>query len=188
MHGMRHQGILQGAQARQFETLIKIMLYRFPDPFRYIPHPLVKEAAGQVLAMLESWREQPDGSPHRELERSFAEGKMLGVLVVSSNSSDTTDSLFSPGSISELPIGTSRGVPTDTVRGVRFIAAFSGTVRGADGSAIATVNGFVPPIIDLTDPDGYFKKEEARISILFSAVTPEPRMVPDTWPALINVC
>lgn len=32
------------------------------------------------------------------------------------------------------------------------------------------------------------QKEEARISILFSAVTPEPRMVPDTWPALINVC
>ena len=40
-----------------------------------------------------------------------------------------------------------------------YISAFSGNVGGH-----SMVNGFVPPIYDLTDPDGYFKKEEARIS------------------------
>ena len=63
------------------------MIYRLPEstqwseegftnPFRYTPHPLVKEAAGQIITMLESWKEQPEGSSYRELERSFAEGKM----------------------------------------------------------------------------------------------------------------
>jgi tRNA pseudouridine32 synthase/23S rRNA pseudouridine746 synthase len=87
--------------------------------------------------MLESWKEQPEGSSYRVLERSFAEGKMLGVLLVSPHSSD-----------------------------VYYIAAFSGTVRGADGLVTATVEGFIPPIIDLTTPDGYFKIKEAEISQL----------------------
>lgn len=124
------------------------MIYRLPEstqwseegftnPFRYTPHPLVKEAAGQIITMLESWKEQPEGSSYRELERSFAEGKMLGVLLVSPHSSD-----------------------------VYYIAAFSGTVRGADGLVTATVEGFIPPIIDLTTPDGYFKIKEAEISQL----------------------
>ena len=42
-----------------------------------------------------------------------------------------------------------------------FIAAFSGTVSGT-----ATIEGFVPPIFDLTVSDGYFRQEEARISDL----------------------
>ena len=42
-----------------------------------------------------------------------------------------------------------------------FIAAFSGNVGGT-----AIIDGFVPPIFDLTSPEGYFKQEEARISEL----------------------
>ena len=42
-----------------------------------------------------------------------------------------------------------------------FIAAFSGIVGGT-----ATIEGFVPPIFDLTASDGYFRQEEARISEL----------------------
>lgn len=38
--------------------------------------------------------------------------------------------------------------------------AFSGLLDGR-----ADVDGFVPPIYDYTDPDGYFRKEEARIAV-----------------------
>ena len=116
----------------------------FTDPFRYVPHPLIKEAAGRIMEMLESWKNQPDGSPLRELERSFAEGKMIGVLVVSPDDRH----------------------PRPDRGSLHFLAAFSGTVRGTDGNVTATVDGFVPPIVDLTDPVGYFKKEEAAISEL----------------------
>lgn len=113
----------------------------FTNPFRYIPQDLVKKAAGEIIAKLESWKSENEGSPLRELEKSFAEGKMLGVLVVSENSSN------------------------------HFIAAFSGTVRGADGLVTGSVEGFVPPIIDLTDPNGFFKKEEAAISELNARIS-----------------
>jgi tRNA pseudouridine32 synthase/23S rRNA pseudouridine746 synthase len=42
-----------------------------------------------------------------------------------------------------------------------YLYAFSGTVGGR-----ATLPGFVPPIFDLTDPDGYFRKREAEISAM----------------------
>ena len=49
---------------------------RFTDPFRYVPHPLVKEAAGLIIQEIEK---------DPELNGAFMEGKMLGVLVVSDN-------------------------------------------------------------------------------------------------------
>ena len=45
---------------------------KFTYPFRYVPHPLVLEAARQLIAEI-------DSDP--ELSGIFAEGKMLGVLV-----------------------------------------------------------------------------------------------------------
>lgn len=42
-----------------------------------------------------------------------------------------------------------------------YLAAFSGNVGGK-----SIIDGFVPPIYDLTDPDGYFKTKEAEISAL----------------------
>lgn len=42
-----------------------------------------------------------------------------------------------------------------------YIAAFSGNIGGR-----SMIEGFVPPIYDLTDPDGEFKKREAEISAL----------------------
>lgn len=42
-----------------------------------------------------------------------------------------------------------------------FIFAFSGLVGGK-----SKIDGFVPPIYDLTDPNGYFKRKEAEISSL----------------------
>ena len=40
-----------------------------------------------------------------------------------------------------------------------YIAGFSGNVGGR-----SIIEGFVPPIYDLTDPDGYFREEETKIS------------------------
>ena len=108
----------------------------FTDPFRYAPHPLVQKAAAEVMSRLQAWKDSPDGSHERELERSFAEGKMLGVLVCNH--------------------------PSD--RELCYLAAFSGTVQGPDGRTTSSVIGFVPPILDLTDPKGYFKIEEEKIS------------------------
>ena len=45
---------------------------QFTDPFRYVPHPAVKMAAGQVIERIRS---------DKELDADFSEGKMLGVLV-----------------------------------------------------------------------------------------------------------
>lgn len=42
-----------------------------------------------------------------------------------------------------------------------FLAAFSGLLAG-----FARTDYFVPPVFDLTDPDGFFKKEEAGISAI----------------------
>lgn len=69
---------------------------------------------------------------------AFEEGKMLGILIVEDPSEGTYG----------------------------FLAAFSGTVKGADGQTTATVPGFVPPIMDITDPGGYFRQKEAEISAL----------------------
>ena len=45
--------------------------------------------------------------------------------------------------------------------GVGYLAAFSGNVGGR-----SMIEGFVPPIYDLTEPDGYFKIRESEISSL----------------------
>ena len=66
---------------------------------------------------------------------AFSEGKMLGVLVVKEPS----------GNGSQPNIG--------------YLAAFSGNVGGR-----SIIEGFVPPIYDLMDPNGEFKKREAEIT------------------------
>lgn len=67
-----------------------------------------------------------------ELDSIFAEGKMMGVLMV-----------------------------RDEEGRESFLYGFSGLAGGR-----SRVEGFVPPIFDLTDPEGYFKREEAGISEL----------------------
>ena len=47
---------------------------RFTDPFRYSPHPLVEQAAQLTISRIRR---------DEELSAIFAEGKMLGILVVS---------------------------------------------------------------------------------------------------------
>ena len=91
---------------------------QFTDPFRYVPHPAVKEAARRVIELIES---------DTALASALSEGKMLGVLVCREG----------------------------------YLAAFSGNVGGR-----SQIEGFVPPIFDLLDHGGEFKRRESEITEL----------------------
>ena len=108
----------------------------FTDPFRYIPDESVRLAGQLVIERLAKWASLPEGSSEKHIESSFAEGKMLGVLVCRTG----------------------------------FLAAFSGTVKGPEGRVTASVDGFVPPIIDLTEDNGHFKRKEAVITQMNKAI------------------
>lgn len=116
------------------------LIHRFPDkvsfdvsegftnPFRYVPHTLVREAADIVMRHLAS--AISEGRLPDAVCNGFSEGKMLGVLVCL------------------CPDG-----------GTGYLAAFSGSVGG-----YSRIDGFVPPIFDLLDPQGHFKFREAEIT------------------------
>ena len=108
----------------------------FTDPFRYAPHPLVRKAAEVVMERIQGMDES--------IRSGFEDGKMLGVLVVGvpAGISDFRDWL-------------------DEERRIGFIAGFSGSVSG-----LSHIEGFVPPIFDLMDPNGYYKQEEEKITAL----------------------
>ncbi len=101
----------------------------FTNPFRYIPHPLVRRAGLEVIDRLD--RMIASGTLPPEVAKGFSDGKMLGVLVCRET----------------------------------CLAAFSGSVGGT-----CIVEGFVPPIYDLTRPDGYYREREAEISTLTSQI------------------
>lgn len=112
---------------------------RFTNPFRYAPHEAVVQAAGELMAYIDA---------SVELSEVFAEGKMLGVLVVAN--SDRTSGFRDAtgnGECSAVQIG--------------YIAAFSGNACGK-----SCLDGFVPPVFDLNEPDGDYRRREAEISSL----------------------
>ena len=96
---------------------------RFTYPFCYTPDPEIVKASESLIGRI-------DADP--ELKDIFAEGKMMGVLMVQ-----------------------------DAEGRADFLYGFSGLAGGR-----SRVEGFVPPIFDLTDPEGHFRKEEAGISEL----------------------
>ena len=106
----------------------------FTDPFRYVPHPLVRKAAREVVERLD--RQIAEGELPSEVAKGFREGKMLGVLICQ---------------------------PKEEEHGsdVRILYAFSGSVGGT-----SNVEGFVPPIFDLTEDNGYYRRHEAEISAI----------------------
>lgn len=112
----------------------------FTDPFRYAPHPAVRIAAGLVIKQIED----------SGMESDFAEGKMLGVLVCRPSAASIRHNSLSNTVISN-----------QDKAGACYIAAFSGNVGGH-----SMIEGFVPPIYDLTNPSGEFKRREAEISVL----------------------
>ena len=91
---------------------------KFTFPFCYTPRPEIVSAARRLTARI-------DADP--ALRAVFAEGKMLGVLMVETD----------------------------------FLYGFSGLAGGRN-----RIEGFVPPIYDLLDPEGHFKREEAAIVAL----------------------
>lgn len=97
--------------------------FPFTDPFRYVPHPLVRKAAREVVEKLDMMISE--GKVSEDVAKGFSDGKMLGILVCEEG----------------------------------YLAAFSGSVGGQ-----SMVDGFVPPIFDLTGHDGYYRKHEAEIS------------------------
>ena len=112
---------------------------RFTDPFRYVPHAAVQYAASSILRHIES---------DPTLAEAFSEGKMLGVLVCSFPEKE--DKPATESHIAER----CRNDKT-----LSYLAAFSGNVGGR-----STIDGFVPPIYDLMDPEGEFKRREAEIT------------------------
>lgn len=80
--------------------------------------------------------------PHvEELMKGNPEGKMFGVLVVTKENSQVSDNQQNAT--------------------MYYLAAFSGQLY--DQSVLP---GFVPPVFDFLDPDGYFKVHEAEISAI----------------------
>ena len=153
---MRSAGPLQGISREQHH----IVIHHFPedtvfeepgyftDPFRYIPHPLVRLAAAEVIERIDS---------KQELREAFSEGKMLGVLVCSATSKERQQHTVMSSERQHHTVMSSERQRVET--SLCYIAAFSGNVAGR-----SIIDGFVPPIFDLTAPDGHFKKREAEIS------------------------
>lgn len=112
----------------------------FTDPFRYVPHPLVRKAAREVIERLD--RQIAEGLLSSDIAKGFTDGKMLGVLVCHSEKGH-------PVCLSE------EGQSPD----VGILFAFSGNVGGT-----GIVEGFVPPIFDLTLDGGHYRTHEAEIT------------------------
>lgn len=101
--------------------------YRFTYPFCYVPEEGIVEAANALIAHIDA---------DESLRSRFAEGKMMGVLMVKNPE-----------------------LPEDEC--IQYLYAFSGLAGGR-----SKIEGFVPPIFDLQDPGGHFKKSEAEISLI----------------------
>lgn len=130
---------------------------KFTYPFRYAPAPEIVEAAKETIRRTEA---------SERLRNAFGEGKMLGVLAVSWDAGMELDECtlnnihsFSGQTIEALQEADPKSDTQKSVKMYGFLAAFSGV---AGGSSI--IEGFVPPVFDLLDPDGFFRAEEARIS------------------------
>ena len=122
---------------------------KFTYPFCYVPHPLIREAADALIARIDA---------SAELRALFAEGKMMGALLVEMpgqaghDADPRPDAALSSDTVPSPP--TPIGGPDTAV-----LYAFSGVAGGR-----AVVDGFVPPIYDLTEPGGYYRAAEARIT------------------------
>lgn len=80
--------------------------------------------------------------------------KAAEMLMREIDSSGKLSALFSEGKMLGVLAVESEGE-------TGYLAAFSGNVGG-----MSIIDGFVPPIYDLTDPDGHFRTKEAEISAI----------------------
>ena len=143
----------------------------FTYPFCYTPAPDIVAAANRLIAFLDHpIAEMPVGSS--PLETSGCAGPLPLPSAAGSSLLRSREWLRFPGgtadtaeisAIGSLREGKMLGVlkVEDEQGREDFLYAFSGTVGGR-----ATLPGFVPPIYDLTAPDGYFRQREAEISAM----------------------
>ena len=103
------------------------------NPFNYKPDSLCVKVAEELMRYIDNKDEW------REEMRS---GKMFGVLIVEPGGSDN-----------------SRLSPLDPrLSTLDYLVAYSGQILGR-----SDWDGFVPPVFDYLQPDGYFKREEQEI-------------------------
>ena len=107
----------------------------------------------------------PDGNlmQHDDaLPRKLPDGNLMHRLTAEGESHRLPDA----GLLHRLPDGTA------------YLVAFSGNVGGAN-----LIDGFVPPIFDLLDPEGHFKAEEKRITDINREISllSEGRISPDAY-------
>lgn len=106
------------------------------NPYYYHPQPAARRAADDVFTHISS---------RSDWSLLFAQGKMLGILVVDL-----------PNNNSPLP---SR---VHNINNVHYLAAYSGVVNGLDDD----IQYFVPPIYDLQQPDDFYLIKDAEITAI----------------------
>ena len=135
----------------------------FTYPFCYTPAPDIVAAARRLISYLDSLQPNGSGGPENFALRAHPpqpDGWVPPVHEATGGHgfpAPTADSakLLQEGKM----LGVLKVEDKDGTEG--YLYAFSGTVGGR-----ATLPGFVPPIFDLTDPDGYFRQREAEISAM----------------------
>ncbi len=111
----------------------------FTYPFCYTPAPDIIAAANRLIAALDA-----AGRPDRD----------SAYPAIPPEGLEKIRHLAEGKMVSVLKVEDERGE-------VKYLYGFSGTVGGS-----ATLPGFVPPIYDLTDPKGYFRRRDAEISAM----------------------
>ena len=140
----------------------------FTYPFCYTPAPDIVAAANRLISFLDAaglpfgslpmvaLSEARSASADRPAPR-LCDSKVGKGLEAVGGSGDMPpyQGLLAEGKmLGVLKVEDSEGV-------VDYLYAFSGTVGGR-----AVLPGFVPPIYDLTDPEGYFRRREAEIGAM----------------------
>ena len=130
----------------------------FTYPFCYTPAPDIVAAAQRIITYLDS-----AASGQLPPETSFGPHRCASLAVPPLNVPRVA--VF-PGAVPAGPAlkeGKMLGVlKEENEEGeIDYLYGFSGTVGGR-----AVVPGFVPPIFDLTEPEGYFRRREAEISAM----------------------
>lgn len=88
--------------------------------------------------------------------------KASELLMARIRNSSELSGIFSEGKM----LGVLAVAHGEGLKEIGYLAAFSGNAGGMN-----MVDGFVPPIYDLLDPDGYFKLKEAEISRLNAEIS-----------------
>ena len=142
----------------------------FTYPFCYTPAPDIVAAAGRLISYLDTAAEVIEAESAVAQENRATLGIVRGRGPSSDGRGPAQPDVFK----GELPTGiiaAANSLKEGKMLGVLkvedeegkegYLYAFSGTVGGR-----ATLPGFVPPIYDLTDPEGYFRRREAEISAM----------------------